>query len=93
MTPTAETITALIILAACLVLLAAHGLRALAAWSDREIDRHITAALALPDPDATDAEFEAWARDALEIANSAAFAAFEASVLADIEALTNGDIA
>ena len=38
----------------------------------------------LPAPDATDAEFEAWARQALCIANSAAF---EADVRADIAAL------
>ncbi|WP_028637739.1 hypothetical protein [Nocardioides sp. URHA0032] len=44
----------------------------------------------IPSPDASDAEFEAWARQAMRIGNSAGF---EASVRADIEALTNGDVA
>lgn len=54
------------------------------------IQRHVGTALDLPSPDASDEEFEAWALQAIRLANSAAF---EVSVLADIDALANGDVA
>lgn len=84
--------TAFIVLAA-LLWFGALAAIAVDAWLDMPtVDEHVHKALTmpLPAPDATDAAFEQWVREALDIANTTTF---EADVLADIEAITRGESA